>query len=611
MGTTQTKNKEKELLSIHWAINFFRPYLYGKKFIVVTDHGPLVSLFTHKNPSSKLTRIRLDLSDYDFEIKYKQGKINTNADALSRIKIDTDVLKSLIPSTDVMITTRAMKKKMEENNTTIKNEKMKGTYAEKSDQLYSWNCTSITEIKGCNKLRFIDERKIKSMQSNNIKRKNKNNNGAKLPTIVKVLRNKVDIHFNNNPYSHLGAILETLIEQMKKFNYCKLAIEEQDEIFSYISIQEFKNIYNNLQTKRPTNLKIMIYKAPIKIIDDVNKIKLIKEYHDTPHIGAHSGVKRTINKLKQRYVWKGMNKMVKNYINKCESCTRNKQIRHSKEKMVITNTPSRSFETIAIDTVGPLRISNDQRYILTIQCELTKYVEAIPMPNKEAKTVAKALVENIILKYGNFKNIKTDLGTEFMNEIIKNICQLFKINHLTSTAYHHETLGSIERNHRVLNEYLLSFAQDYTWDEWIPYFVFSYNITPHTDTGYSPYELIFGKVANLPDEISNRNDNIIYNIDDYAKEVKFRLIKANETAEKLLTNAKKIRKESYDKNSNPIEIKIGDLVYLSNENRKKLDPPYKGPFEVIELKGVNTKIRVGNNERIVHKNRLKKYNNEV
>ena len=70
---------EKELLAIHWGIQFFRPYLYGRKFIVVTDHRPLVSLFSHKNPSSKLTRIRIDLSDYDFEIVYKKGKINTNA----------------------------------------------------------------------------------------------------------------------------------------------------------------------------------------------------------------------------------------------------------------------------------------------------------------------------------------------------------------------------------------------------------------------------------------------------------------------------------------------------------------------------------------------------
>ena len=600
---------EKELLSIHWAINFFRPYLYGRKFIVVTDHRPLVSLFSHKNPSSKLTRIRLDLSDYDFEIRYKQGKINTNADALSRIKIDSDTLKALIPTVDVNITTRAMKKKMENdknNNNNSKNEE----HEPKLDQLYSWNCTSITEIKNCNKLKFVDERKLdkNSMHYNNKTRKNKTK-GAKLPSVIKVYKNKVDIHINDNPCkNHLGEILEKLIEDMKIYKWHKLAIEENDEIFSYISISEFKNIFNKLQNKRPSNLKIIIYKAPIKINNDVIKEKLIKEYHDTPYAGAHSGVKRTINKLKRKYVWKGMNKMVKNYVNKCTDCTKNKQIRHVKERLTITDTPQSSFETISMDTVGPLRICNDKRYILTVQCELTKYIEAIPMENKEAKTIAKALIENIILKYGNFKKIKTDLGTEFINETMKKICQTLNIEHITSTAYHHETLGSIERNHRVLNEYLLSFTKDNIWDEWIPYFVFSYNITPHTDTGYSPYELIFGKVANLPNEEILQSDNKIYNIDDYAKEVKFRLIEANKKAQELITNAKIKRKQVYDKNINPINIDIGDLVYLKNENRKKLDNPYKGPYEVIELNGVNTKIKIGSNVKKVHNNRLKKYN---
>lgn len=41
---------EKELLGIHWGINYFRPYLYGKKFTVVTDHRPLVSLFNSQKP---------------------------------------------------------------------------------------------------------------------------------------------------------------------------------------------------------------------------------------------------------------------------------------------------------------------------------------------------------------------------------------------------------------------------------------------------------------------------------------------------------------------------------------------------------------------------------
>lgn len=306
----------------------------------------------------------------------------------------------------------------------------------------------------------------------------------------------------------------------------------------------------------------MIYNGPVNIEDDVRKNDIIKEFHDSSHSGGHTGVKRTINKIKQRYIWKNLNKMVKHYINSCKVCAKNKQIKHTKEKMVITNTPTTSFETISIDTVGPLRPINNFRYILTIQCELTKYIEAISLENKEANAIAKALVEQFILKYGSFKTLKTDLGTEFVNELFKNICSFFDINHVTSTPYHHETLGSIERNHRVLNEYLLSFVEDFNWDKWIPYYVFSYNTTSHTDTDISPYELVFGKLACLPTDKKLAYDKPIYNLDNYAEELRFRLQEARKKAKILLDLAKTKRKQLHDKTTNTLKVSIGDFVWL-------------------------------------------------
>lgn len=52
--------------------------------------------------------------------------------------------------------------------------------------------------------------------------------------------------------------------------------------------------------------------------------------------------------------------------------------------------------------------------------------------------------------------MKTSKGTEFTNELLKNICKLLKIEKTTSTPFYHETLGTIERNHRVLNDYLMT-----------------------------------------------------------------------------------------------------------------------------------------------------------
>lgn len=55
------------------------------------------------------------------------------------------------------------------------------------------------------------------------------------------------------------------------------------------------------------------------------------------------------------------------------------------------------------------------------------------------------------------KQMLTDLGTEYRNEVMKELCELMKIDHEFSTAYRHQILGSIERNHRVLNEYVRAY----------------------------------------------------------------------------------------------------------------------------------------------------------
>ena len=70
-----------------------------------------------------------------------------------------------------------------------------------------------------------------------------------------------------------------------------------------------------------------------------------------------------------------MKKSIAQFIKACELCKLNKTTKHTREKMTITTTSKKPFEVVSIDTVGPLPKTNkNNRYAITIQCELTKYI---------------------------------------------------------------------------------------------------------------------------------------------------------------------------------------------------------------------------------------------
>lgn len=78
---------ELKCLAVVWAIKLFRPYLYGRKFTIVTDHAALKWLMTSPNLTGKLHRWARVLQEFEFDVEYRPGNTNVVADALSRAPI--------------------------------------------------------------------------------------------------------------------------------------------------------------------------------------------------------------------------------------------------------------------------------------------------------------------------------------------------------------------------------------------------------------------------------------------------------------------------------------------------------------------------------------------
>lgn len=614
IGESRKSTIEKELTAIHWAMNYFRPYLYGQKFIVKTDHKPLVYLYSLKNPSSKLTRMRLELDEYDYDIEYIKGKDNVGADALSRLS--TDDLKSIrIENLQILkVQTRSMTKNKtstrSDNRKTIskddrdkyepekdivnenKNNLNESTLAEKNEQPKIYEVLDNTLVMGIPHVKFFKNghnfrvviyKKNKSLASNNIQ----------------VFDSKGDLV--------LEQVLAELEQLCKTLRINNIKLYLNDEIFKYTKVVQLKRI----ALLKLNKLNIILCKMPSKIIDESKQAEIIAKFHNDPLTGGHLGIKKTSMKIKSMYTWKNQKKQVIDFVSKCEKCKLNKHGKQTKSPLVITDTPQLPFDIVQIDTVGPLPSTEDGfKYAVTMQCQLTKYIVTAAVKDKEAKSVAKAIYENFILIYGPMKVIISDKGTEYVNKLMNELTTNLSIEKRVSTAYHHETLGSIERNHRELNVYFRIYlgSEMFEWNKWLPVYTFCYNTTPNVTHEFTPYELVFGKKVNLPDSFGNSVEPL-YNVDNYNNEMKYRLQAARSRARKYIETAKANQKLRYDRKLKLISLEIGDKVKITNETRHKMDPCYVGPFTIINISD-NNNIEIedqSKNRQIVHRNRVLKY----
>jgi hypothetical protein len=212
------------------------------------------------------------------------------------------------------------------------------------------------------------------------------------------------------------------------------------------------------------------------------------------------------------------------------------------------------------------------------------------MENQTAEKVAESFVKNIVLIYGIPNKILTDQGSNFMSDVFKRICRLFKIEKICTTAYHPESNGALERTHKTLTNYLRFFCNSKTddWDEWLPFACFTYNTTPHSVTKYTPYEVIFGRIANVPGRLQ-QTAQLLYNFDDIVLSIKQRMQTCQQLARERLIKFKESQGQaaiSFDH-----EFKRDDLVLLKVEARHKLEPLWKGPFEIKDVKRPNAIIQ--------------------
>ena len=163
--------------------------------------------------------------------------------------------------------------------------------------------------------------------------------------------------------------------------------------------------------------------------------------------------------------------------------------------------PKFPFETIAIDICGPFPNSaQGNNYVLTVVDMFTGYIECKCTPTKSAKEVAEFLIDEIIPQHSCPLNLVSDNGTEFCNKVIEHITKVLQVCHIKTTPYNPAANGRCERTHRVLKDCLtkLVIKDEHNWDLYVKIFAGAYNCADHTNTGYSPFQLIYNRPPVYP-----------------------------------------------------------------------------------------------------------------
>eukprot|EP00253_Pinus_taeda_P008569 PITA_08569 len=223
---------------------------------------------------------------------------------------------------------------------------------------------------------------------------------------------------------------------------------------------------------------------------------ILKACHDGP-CGGHFADKRTTHKvLRMGYYWPSLFKDAKKYVRACDSCQRMGQPNHRDETPLNPQVILEPFERWALDFIGPINPPSNQRvYILVCTDYMTKWVEAKALIRANEKSILTFLFEEIFVRFGVLRELVTDGGLAFNSHGFKDTLYKYHVNHKMTTPYHPQANGQVESTNKVIEAILTKTVKENRrdWFQSLPEALWAYRNTWRNTTGFSPYELVYGK----------------------------------------------------------------------------------------------------------------------
>lgn len=526
---TQSKYsaQELELLGVLLAVIHFRPYCFGRRFILRCDHKNLKSILYKESRTGRVERWSEALAAYDFDLEYRPADKMKHVDALSRAPTGPPAHEP--PSgAPVLVTTRS-------------------------------------------RARAVDDRK----------------EDQGLPEVPSVK----DSQLPPDPHPHRPPSSEDGFDALRDFLKLDPVTHAIIAFLKDGSLPDDPELRRSVSSILHSHKFAVDAGVLYKIDQDHRLLVIPKQLRHQVLLAAHGhrGRRKTIGVLRSRVWWPRLYHDVSVWTRCCHVCQRNKPLPRHGALHHASPLGTLPFRRICADVTGPLApipTPSGFTHLLVVVCMATRWVEAYPLKSPGNHFEISVHLMDWFSHYGVPERVHSDQGSPFMAHALSDAYKRLGIKRSRTTPYHPQgdpaerMIGSVKKILRAL-----SADSPETWDRLLPVALMALRAQQVDTLGLSPFEALHGAPMRVPfDEIWHTEPNPrptpLHGLAQRLQRLRERIAKTEEYARSRY-------KHQHDKKYADVSFQVGEEVWLhypnahSPDKSQKLSLKWRGPFKIV------------------------------